>query len=117
MSLRRPSKQQPEKFEFNSTSLKAAKTIIAKSGYILKRNEKNILILYNGTIQTEKKNGKINFLNFKKTEINLSSFRTKTTTIPKIQEKDTLSLLNCITPFLESNKATVEDIQCKRNRD
>ena len=30
MSLRRPSKQQPENFEFNSASLEAAKAIIAK---------------------------------------------------------------------------------------
>jgi NADH-quinone oxidoreductase E subunit len=30
MSLRKPSKEQPENFEFNSTSLEAAKTIIAK---------------------------------------------------------------------------------------
>jgi NADH-quinone oxidoreductase E subunit len=30
MSLRRPSKEQPKKFEFNSSSLEAAKTIISK---------------------------------------------------------------------------------------
>ena len=30
MSLKRPAKNQPEKFEFNSFSLEAAKTIIAK---------------------------------------------------------------------------------------
>ena len=30
MSLRRPSKEQPENFEFNSASLAAAKTIVAK---------------------------------------------------------------------------------------
>jgi NADH-quinone oxidoreductase E subunit len=30
MSLRRPSKEQPENFEFNSTSLEVAKTIVAK---------------------------------------------------------------------------------------
>jgi NADH-quinone oxidoreductase subunit E len=30
MSLRRPSKQQPENFEFNSASLEATKTIVAK---------------------------------------------------------------------------------------
>ena len=30
MSLRRPSKEQPENFEFNPASLEAAKTIIAK---------------------------------------------------------------------------------------
>ena len=30
MSLRRPSKNQPENFVFNNTSLRAAKSIIAK---------------------------------------------------------------------------------------
>ena len=30
MSLRRPAKEQPESFEFNSTSLEAAKTIVSK---------------------------------------------------------------------------------------
>ena len=30
MSLRRPAKEQPENFEFNSTSLEAAKTIVSK---------------------------------------------------------------------------------------
>ena len=30
MSLRRPAKEQPETFEFNSSSLEAAKTIVSK---------------------------------------------------------------------------------------
>ena len=30
MSLKRPAKNQPENFEFNTSSLEAAKTIIAK---------------------------------------------------------------------------------------
>ena len=30
MSLRRPSKQQPQNFEFNTTSLEAAKTVVTK---------------------------------------------------------------------------------------
>ena len=30
MSLRRPAKEQPESFQFNSTSLEAAKTIVSK---------------------------------------------------------------------------------------
>jgi NADH-quinone oxidoreductase subunit E len=30
MSLRRPAKDQPENFEFNSSSLEAAKTIVSK---------------------------------------------------------------------------------------
>tara|TARA_B100001123_G_scaffold449574_1_gene615470 strand:+ start:2228 stop:3358 length:1131 start_codon:yes stop_codon:yes gene_type:complete len=89
-----------------------SKTIIAKRGYITKRNDQNILALYNGTIQTEKKNNKINFLNFDKTEINLSSFTTKTTTYPKIQERDTLTLLNCIKPFMNESEASLKQFQC-----
>ena len=38
-------------------------------------------------------------MNFKKTEINLSKFKTKSTTFPKIQEKNTLALLNCYKYF------------------
>ena len=95
----------------------SSKTIIAKRGYIIKKNEQNILILFNGTIQTEKKNNKINFLNFDKTEINLSSFSTKTTTFPKIQERDTLSLLNCIKPFLDEGKASLKEFQCRARLD
>jgi len=94
-----------------------SKTIIAKRGYIIKKNEHNILILFNGTIQTEKKNNKINFLNFDKTEINLSSFATKTTTFPKIQENNTLSLLNCIKPFLEEDKTSLKKFQCRARID
>ena len=94
-----------------------SKTIIAKSGYIVKRNEQNILVLFNGIIQTEKKNKKINFINFDKTEINLSSFSTKTITFPKLQERDTLTLLNCIVPFLDKNKVTLEQAACKSRID
>jgi len=87
-----------------------SKTIIAKKGYIITKgvmpfvkvgvlSEQNFLVLFDGVIHTEKMNNKINFLNFYKTEINLSYFDTKTTTYPKIQENNTLSLLNCIKHF------------------
>ena len=101
----------------DTSSAEQSKTIIAKRGYIIKRNEQNILVLFNGTIQTEKKNNKINFLNFDKTEINLSSFSTKTTTFPKIQENNTLSLLNCIKPFLDEGKTTLKKFQCRARID
>jgi lipopolysaccharide export system permease protein len=101
----------------DSSIVESSKTIIAKNGYIIKRNEKNILVLYNGTIQTEKKNNKINFINFNRTEINLSSFSTKTTTYPKIQENDTLSLLNCIKPFLDESKTIIKKFQCRARID
>ena len=76
----------------------AKKTIFAKKGMILKKNKSNFLILVDGIIHSEK-NNTINALNFTKTEINLSKFKTKSTTFPKIQEKNTLALLNCYKYF------------------
>ena len=78
--------------------LSAKKTIFAKKGIILKKNKSNFLILVDGIIHAEKNNS-INALNFKKTEINLSKFKTKSTTFPKIQEKNTLALLSCYKYF------------------
>ena len=105
-----------------------SKTIIAKRGYIETKGimpyvkigvltEQNFLVLFDGVIHTEKINNKINFLNFYKTEINLSYFDTKTTTYPKIQENNTLSLLNCIKPFLEEGKTTLLEFQCRARID
>ena len=105
-----------------------SKTIIAKKGHIITKgvmpfvkvgvlSEQNFLVLFDGVIHTEKMNNKINFLNFYKTEINLSYFDTKTTTYPKIQENNTLSLLNCIKPFLDGGKTTLSEQQCKARID
>lgn len=101
----------------DTSSIERSKTIIAKKGFITKRNEQNILTLYDGTIQTEKKNNKINFLNFDKTNINLSSFSTKTVTFPKIQERNSLILLNCIKPFLDESKTSLKEYQCRARMD
>ena len=105
-----------------------SKTIIAKKGHIITKgvmpfvkvgvlSEQNFLVLFDGVIHTEKMNNKINFLNFYKTEINLSYFDTKTTTYPKIQENGTLSLLNCIKPFLDEGKTTLLEFQCRSRID
>jgi len=112
----------------DTSSNAKSKTIIAKKGYIITKNvmpfvkigvpsKQNFLVLFDGVIHTEKMNNKINFLNFYKTEINLSYFDTKTTTYPKIQENNTLSLLNCIKPFLDEGKTTLSEPQCRARID
>jgi lipopolysaccharide export system permease protein len=95
------------------------KTIIAKTGQIVKNNNNTFLQLMNGAIQyssTEPKNKKINIINFDKTEINLSLFSTKSTTDPKFQEMTTLTLLSCFDYFKEkfnfSKTRTLIDIEC-----
>jgi len=112
----------------DTSSNAKSKTIIAKKGHIITKgvmpfvkvgvlSEQNFLVLFDGVIHTEKINNKINFLNFYKTEINLSSFESKTTTYPKIQENNTLSLLNCIKPFLDEGKTTLLEFQCRARID
>ena len=73
-----------------------SKTIIAKKGFIKRKNDQLYLFLENGIIQKEKKNRKINFIKFDKTIFNLSSFSPSTITAIKIQERYILDLLSCV---------------------
>ena len=76
-------------------SLEKSKIIYAKEGYFTIVDEKNFLVLKNGKILNINKD-KTNSFDFKQTQINLSKYATKTTTTPKIQEINTLDLLNCL---------------------
>ena len=69
--------------------------ILAKEGQLINVNNNNYLLLKNGEIFNSdgKKSNSFKFENF---EFNLSNFVTKTTTIPKIQETETTSLIKCI---------------------
>ena len=69
--------------------------ILAKKGELINSNNNNYFLLKNGEIfnSDEKKSNSFKFENF---EFNLSNFVTKTTTIPKIQETETTSLVKCI---------------------
>ncbi len=49
------------------------KTIIAKSGVVINENNKNLLVLVEGSIQEERKDKKISILDFDKTTIRSKS--------------------------------------------
>ena len=72
-----------------------SQTIYAKKGKIISQNKKTYIKLFDGEI-INIKNKKINTFSFSETEIDLSKYKTKTTTYPKIQEISTITLLNCI---------------------
>jgi len=72
----------------------SSSTIFATSGVIDKNNKK--LILNNGNIQRIDKDGSVNVIKFKKTELNLSGLSTKSITEPKIQETSTWNILLCL---------------------
>ncbi len=67
-------------------------TIIAKTGLI--DNKK--LILIDGLIQTQDKNGKLNNVSFKKTQINVDELKPRSIVAPKLQETTTFELASCV---------------------
>ena len=69
-------------------------TIFATSGIVDKNKKK--LILNNGNIQRLDKDGSVNVIKFKKTELNLAGLSTKSITEPKIQETSTWNILLCL---------------------
>ena len=85
------------KDQYNNNSFQI---IYAKKGVLKIIEDKNYLILFDGKF-IKNENGIINSFDFRRTEFNLSKYGTKTTTTPKIQEVNTLTLFNCINSFLK----------------
>ena len=69
--------------------------IYAESGKILSENGKNFLVLNNGSfIDINNKN--FTRFAFKRTDINLDKYSSKTTKTPKFQELSTINLISCL---------------------
>jgi lipopolysaccharide export LptBFGC system permease protein LptF len=62
------------------------KTIIAKSGVVINENNKNLLVLVEGSIQEERKDKKISILDFDKITLDLSQYNKKTVEYYKFSE-------------------------------
>jgi len=62
------------------------KTIIAKSGVVINENNKNLLVLVEGSIQEERKDKKISILDFDKITLDLSQYNKKTVDYYKFSE-------------------------------
>ena len=62
------------------------KTIIAKSGIVINENNKNLLVLVEGSIQEERKDKKISILDFEKITLDLSQYNKKTVDYYKFNE-------------------------------
>ena len=75
----------------NSNEQQSNVSIFANKGKI----EGKRIILYNGIIQSQNKEGRLNNLNFKKTELTINDISTKSIKVPKIQETSTINLLSC----------------------
>ncbi len=80
-----------EKFDKNKSQV-----ILAKRGYIVNKEGDHFLILYDGKFLNQNEKD-VTIFGFDKTEFNLSKFSTKTTTFPKIQERNSFVLFKCST--------------------
>lgn len=76
-------------FESNAEK---SKTIIAKSGVIVNENNKNLLVLVNGSIHEENFNKKISIIDFDKITLDLSQYSKKTLNYYKIPEISSIEL-------------------------
>jgi len=98
-----------EKTDYNNSQ-----TTFAKSALIDIRNDKKILILYEGKT-INKVNGKITDFKFSKTNYNISKFSSNTTTYQKTQETSTIDLINCVLIFKNSivNSGNIKRLRIK----
>ncbi len=95
-------------------SEKSSKIIIAENAQIIKLDEEYKIKLLNGAI-TNINDKNVYNINFKETEYDLSKFTTKTVTHPKIQEINSLQLINCFYNY-ELNKKYKKDNICKNRK-
>ena len=81
--------------------------ISAREGILAKRNNSFYLILFDGKIiNIDIRN--TNIIQFEKTEFNLSKFSTKSTVFPKIQETNSIKLLECLSSFINKKEGFFE---------
>ena len=69
-----------------------SKTIIAKTGIIINENNKNLLVLVNGSIQEESNSRKITIIDFDKITLDLSQYSKKTVDYYKFHEISSIEL-------------------------
>jgi lipopolysaccharide export LptBFGC system permease protein LptF len=93
-------------------SNKETKTIIAKSGLIINENNKNLLVLVNGSVHQES-NNKISILDFDKITLDLDQYSKKSADYYKFDEMLTFELIGKIK---ENNKINTNIISILNDR-
>ena len=91
------------------------KIIYAKKGLLVDGDNKKSLVFKDG-IFINFNNQKNTFFEFKDTSYNLSNFTSKSTTYPKIQERNTLRLLECLISYkIKKEKVSNPTVKCNED--
>jgi len=94
---------------------KIYKIIYAKKGLLIDGDNKKSLVFKDG-IFINFNNQKNTFFEFKDTSYDLSNFTTKSTTYPKIQERNTLGLLECLISYkIKKEKTSNPTVKCNED--
>ena len=83
------------------------KTIIAKSGVLINENNKNLLVLVDGSIQEERKDKKISILDFDKITLDLIQYNKRAVAYYKFNETLTIELLKRLNDKNDTQYANV----------
>ena len=93
-----------ENFDDNRSQI-----ITAQEGVLVKKNNSFYLVLFKGKIiNIDIRN--TNIIQFKKTEFNLSKFTTRSTVFPKIQETNSMKLIECISSYINKKSGFFEKL-------
>ena len=98
----------------DSSNPKNIQLIIAKRGKIINESMNKYLVLYDGKILSSTMTGKSTIFNFKETKFNLDKYKTKTTTYPKIQELNSLDIINCLYSLKNEIIKNFKNFECSK---
>ena len=96
---------------FLDDKIQGTKTIYAKKGYIIYNDKTKLFKLIDGKIINNEKT-KINIFDFDEINYDLNKIDSKTITVPKLQEIDSISLMSC---FSSSFKKKITTLNCETN--
>lgn len=99
----------------DSSNPKNIQFIIAKKGEIINEEFNKYLVLYDGKIISSSKKTKSTIFNFKETKFNLDKYKTKTTTFPKIQEINSLKIIDCLYSLHNELIKKFKNFECSKN--
>ena len=100
----------------DDSSKSITKMIYAKNGKIIDNKNKKIFQLYNGKVINKDKE-KVNTFEFDQIDFNLADYSSSTIMVPKIQEINSLTLLECSNLFNFKNlsKLKPESFKCNES--
>ena len=91
---------------FLDDQTQGSKTIYAKKGYLIYNNNIKKFKLLEGKIINNEKS-KINIFDFDEINYDLNKINTKTITVPKLQETDSISLISCFNNNFKKKSLTL----------